>query len=281
MAPVIAVLLALGCFGGLVLAGDGLCTRTRGSRPSPAWTLDRETRLRLAAAALAAAAVQVLVGWPVAALLVGVAVVRLPALLGGRKDAHRGEARIEAVGTWAEMLRDTLDAAAGLEQAILASAVAPPPAIAAEVTALAADLSRRIRLPAALDRFGAALADPVADLVVAQLTLAATCQAGRLAAALTDLAGMAREHVAIRLDIESDRAAIRTQIRMIVVTTVLLATGLEVFRRPFLRPYDTPTGQLVLVIIGVGGVAAFTMLGRLSRFAQPPRVLAHPPQGPS
>jgi hypothetical protein len=129
-------------------------------------------------------------------------------------------------------------------------------------------------VPQALARFADALADPIADLVVGQLSLAATVQAGQLAEALTATAGMARDHVGIRLEVESDRAGIRTQIRMIVVTTILLAGGLDVFRRPFLHPYDSLTGQLVLAVIGAGGAAAFVLLARLSRFAQAPRVLA-------
>jgi hypothetical protein len=177
------------------------------------------------------------------------------------------------------MLRDNQRSAAGLEQAILASALAPPPAIEQEVRGLAEHLSRRVRLREALAWFAAAVADPIADLVVGQLHLAATAQAGQLADALTDMAAMAREHVGIRLDVESERAGIRTQIRMIVVTTLVLAGGLEIFRRPFLHPYATLTGQLVLLVIGAGGVAAFILLAKLSRFAEPPRVLAQAGEG--
>jgi hypothetical protein len=172
------------------------------------------------------------------------------------------------------MLSATLASAAGLEQTILATAVFPPPAIAAEVTALADDLARRVRLDIALHRFAQSLADPIGDLIVAQLTLASAAPAGRLGDALAQMARMAREHVAIRLRVEADRAGIRTSIRMVVAVTAALAAGLAVFDRPFLRPYDTLTGQLVLVVLGAGFTAAFVLLARMSRFAEPPRVLA-------
>jgi tight adherence protein B len=274
MAPTIAALLGLCCAGAILLAVDGLRCRPRTSLGARTATLGRATRLRLAAGLTGGLLVEVALGWPVAALLVAAGVVLLPPLLGSRRAARRQEARLEAVATWAEMLRDNLRSAAGLEQAIIASAQAPPEAIVDEVTRLADDLSRRIPLGEALTRFAAALADPIADLVVGQLTLAATAQAGQLGATLSEVAAQARDHVAMHLDVEADRAGIRTQIRMVIVTTVLLAAGLVVFRRPFLRPYHTVLGELVLAVIGLGGFAAFALLARLSRFANAPRLLA-------
>ena len=78
-----------------------------------------------------------LTGWPVGGLLVAVGVLALPDLLGpDRASAARVE-RMEAVATWTEMLRDTLSAAAGLEQAVLATAPLAPPALRDPVQALA------------------------------------------------------------------------------------------------------------------------------------------------
>jgi tight adherence protein B len=268
----IGALLGLCCAAGILLGFDALRRRPRARLTGRTRGMDRATRLRLAAGVGAGLLVEVALGWPVAALLVAAGVVLLPPLLGSRRAARRQEARLEAVATWAEMLRDNLRAASGLQQAIVATATAPPEAILPEVTRLAADLSRRIPLTIALHTFAATLGDPVADLVVGQLTLAATAQAGQLSKTLSTVADQAREHVAMRLDVEADRAGIRTQIRMVIVTTVLLAAGLILFRRPFLHPYDTLTGQLVLVVIGAGGFGAFALLARLSRFAQAPRL---------
>jgi tight adherence protein B len=277
MSPPIAALLGLACAAGILLAIDGLRRRPRGSLTARTRDMDRATRLRVAAGLGGGLLVEVVLGWPVAALLVAAGVVLLPPLLGSRRAARRQEARLEALATWAEMLRDNLRAASGLQQSIVASATAPPEAIGQEVTRLSGDLSRRVPLAVALQAFAATVADPIADLVVGQLTLAATAQAGQLGKTLSEVAAQAREHVAMRLDVEADRAGIRTQIRMVIVTTVLLAAGLILFRRPFLHPYDTLTGQLVLTIIGAGGFAAFALLARLSRFAQAPRLFARTP----
>ena len=93
---------------------------------------------RMAGMVGAAVLVGALTGWPVAAVLAGAAVFALPSLLRGGRDRARRVARTEAIAGWAEMLRDTLAAAAGLEQAIVATAEVSPAPIRSEVTDLAA-----------------------------------------------------------------------------------------------------------------------------------------------
>ena len=110
--------------------------------------------------------VAALTGWPVAAVLAGLGAWALPSVLGGAKERAREVARTEAIAGWAEMLRDTLSAAAGLEQAIVATASVAPLPIRDEVVALAGRLEAE-RLVPALRRFADDLADPTGDLVVA------------------------------------------------------------------------------------------------------------------
>ena len=85
-----------------------------------------DSRSEIAGSVGAIVLVGALTGWPVAALLAGVAAWTLPSVLGGSKDRARQVARTEAIAGWAEMLRDTLSAAAGLEQAIVATATVAP-----------------------------------------------------------------------------------------------------------------------------------------------------------
>ena len=135
--------------------------------------------MRISGAVFAAVLVGAATGWPVGALLAGVAAFAIPALL--REDrAHAAlVARVEAIAGWAEMLRDTIAAAAGLEQAIAATAPLAPPPIRDEVVMLAARLERE-RLSTALRAFADDVADPTCDLVVAALVLASEHQAHRL-----------------------------------------------------------------------------------------------------
>ncbi|MFG1952478.1 type II secretion system F family protein [Micromonospora sp. NPDC048830] len=273
------ILLGLGCATGLVLVIDGLRRRPPGapaSRPRRAWTSADRTRLLTAAAGgLAAAA---LTRWPVAALLAAAAVWALPRVLGPDREHARAIARIEAVATWAELLRDTLSSAAGLEQAITATAPVTPQPIRPQVQALAAAVRGGARLPDALRAFAADLADPTADLVVRALTQAAGYHGGQLSQCLTSLAATARELAGIRMRVATKRAATRTAARVITGTAVAMVAGLILLNRGFLAPYQSVTGQLVLLVVGGVFAGGFWWLARASRVPQPPRVLAGEPE---
>ncbi len=84
--------------------------------------------LRVGCASVGAVAIGVLTGWPVGVVLAGAAGFFAPSLLGGKARRDAEQARLDAIATWTEQLRDVMAAAAGLEQAIITTAVhAPPP----------------------------------------------------------------------------------------------------------------------------------------------------------
>ena len=196
----------------------------------------------------------------------------LPKIVGGSKDRARQVARTEAIAGWAEMLRDTLSAAAGLEQAIAATAVVAPFPIRTEVMRLAAALEKE-RLAPALRSFANDLADPTGDLVVAALVLAASHEARKLSDLLGSLAGAARDQAAMQLRIEAGRARIRTSTNVVVGSTLFFAAGLIVLNRSYLNPFGTALGQAVLATIGVIFAGAFWWLDRMGRPSAPQRFL--------
>ena len=176
------------------------------------------------------------------------------------------------------MLRDTMAAAAGLEQAITATRPVAPEPIRAEVTALAARLAEgREPLGAALRRFADEVADPSADRVVVSLLLASEQRAQRLGELLGALAAATRDEVAMRLRVETERARTRTSSRLIMTFTITLAGALILFNRAYLQPFDSPTGQLVLAMVGLAFGGAFWWLGQLGGFDAPERFLRATP----
>jgi tight adherence protein B len=189
----------------------------------------------------------------------------LPRMLGRDRRQDAEVARIEAIATWAEMLRDTLTAGAGLEQAILATAEAAPTPIRVHVGEVAARIRRGDRLGGALRDLAADLADPTADLVIAALVMAAEQHARSLADLLGELAGAARAQASMRLRVAAGRARIRTSVRVIITVTLAMAALLVLVNRPYLSPYSGTTGQLVLLIIGALFAASFTWLDKISR----------------
>jgi Flp pilus assembly protein TadB len=227
--------------------------------------VSREQLIRAGAALGCAALVGALTRWPVAAVLAGVGAYVLPSALTGTRAQRDALARTEAVAAWAEMLRDNLSTAAGLEQTILVTAPFAPPAIAADITALAAAIRHGTRLPAALAELRERLDDPTAHLIVRALQQAAQRQSRQLAELLSELARRARDRATLRLRIAPGHARIRTNARIIVGFTLTMAAGLVVLNRQFLTPYDTPTGQLVLLVVGAVFTAGFAGIARLAR----------------
>jgi Flp pilus assembly protein TadB len=262
--PVLAALVGAGIGAGLLLIAHGLRRVPRPAHRRPV-RLSQEQLLRLAGCLAAAAVVGLLTRWPVGAILAGVAAWTLPGLLGADRANQKAVARTEAIAAWAEMLRDNLSAAAGLEQAIIASSSVAPAPVREEVTDLAASIRTGTRLPAALAAFRQALADPTGDLVVRALSQAAHRQASKLADLLAELADLARRRTAVRLRVAAGRARVRTSARVVTATTLLFAVALVALNRPYLAAYDTATGQLVLVLVGALFAAGFAGLTRLGR----------------
>jgi hypothetical protein len=58
------------------------------------------------------------------------------------------------------------------------------------------------------------------------------------------------------------------------VERVNLRLGLAVFNRGFLAPYDTATGQLVLLLVGAVFAASFLWLAKMTRPTTTDRMLA-------
>ena len=167
------------------------------------------------------------------------------------------------------MLRDTLSAAAGLEQAILATAPLAPPAIRGEITDLATRIENGDRLAPSLRRLADQLADPTGDLVIAALVLAAEQQARQLGDLLGSLAHAAREQASMRMRVEAGRARTRTSVRVIVGTTLCFAVAVVVLNRSYLSAYDSAVGQVVLLGIGVLFSLGFAWLVRIAQVAEP------------
>ncbi|MDG4764472.1 type II secretion system F family protein [Solwaraspora sp. WMMD406] len=282
----LAALLGAGTAFGLVLLAVGLSRRDGGPADSAA-DLDAEPwwsrltasrgpvdRRRVALCLAVGVVVGAVTRWPVAAGLAAAGAWMLPAIIGPDRDHARRVARIEAIATWTEALRDNLSAAAGLEQAITASAIESPEPIREEVARLAVRLQRSWRLPDALRGLADELADPTADLAVAGLVMAARGSAGQLGDVLGELAASARAKVASRQRIAAARKRNRTSARVIVGATLAMAGMLALLNRGYLALFDTPTGQLVLLAAGCCFTLAFAWLGRLMRDRDASRILA-------
>lgn len=269
---VIATLAALSGAGAF-LALSGLRGRQVfgpvGTEPSRA-LLRRLDPVRAATVAGAALAVGALTGWVAGAALAGLAAAYAPLVLGGGAERRSSIERTEAVASWTEQVRDTIAAAAGLEEAIVATAPVAPAAIRTEVAALVGRIDHQ-SLPAALAAFGAEVAHPSADLVVAGLSIAARTQASDLVGLLSRLAESIRGEARMRIRVEVGRTRVRTAARVIAGVVAATIAGLTLISRPYLDAYDSPTGQLVLLAVGAVFALGGWLLANMSELEIPER----------
>lgn len=252
----------------LVAGARGVSTPERSRRIDLA-----ATARRFGAAATVFTTVTLLTRWPMAgAMAAGIALL-VPVLISTRSQRRRDLERSDALAAWVEMLRDTISSHAGLQQAIALTAEVAPDPIRVDVRRLAID-TQRVGLTVGLRRFATAMADPVADMIVAALTIAADHQARHLTELLGNIASSARERSSMRLRIETGRARTYASARWIVVLTLLMAAGLTAFSPEFMDPYDSIVGQVVMGAVGALFVGAVAGLVTLSRPTPEPRVLA-------
>ncbi|HWG61953.1 MAG TPA: type II secretion system F family protein [Streptosporangiaceae bacterium] len=274
--PLLAMLIGALAGGGLFL----LVTAIRGFPPRPADSrsdrLQRQVREltgpRGAAALIAGVAVLAATRWVVAAIGAALLVLGWRAL-GGAAGERRAMARLEALATWTEALRDTIAGAVGLEQAIPASLRVAAPSLQEPLAALVNRLHTRVPMPEALRRFADDLNDPGADQIIAALIINARLRGPGLRDLLGALSGSVREELDMRRKVNAERRSTRRSAQIVMGVSVGLALGLAVFNQGYVRAYDGALGQLVMVVIVGLYAAGFIWMRKLATFTLPERLL--------
>lgn len=221
--------------------------------------------LRFGLALLAGMTAAIVTGWPVGVALAAAGGLCAPSALGGRARRGVAQARLEAIATWTEQLRDVVAAAAGLEQAVIATAAFAPAAIRDEVNGLAGALEAGTSPRTALRRFADRLDDPAGDLVVAALILAAEGSPRQLADLLGRLASSSRDTVRMRLRVETGRARTRSSVKLVTSITVAFSVGIVVFNPTYVDAYQGFVGQDVLLAVAAFFAGAYWWLAHTSR----------------
>lgn len=235
--------------------------------------LNRHVWARMAGCASAGVLAWILTGWPVAAFLAAMGVWWLPGLLGPDREHEHQVARITAVASWIEQIRDLISSASGLQQAIVTTAPIAPEHIRPQVQHLARALQQGQPPEQALRDFQETVDVPLVDLAVASLERAIDRYAADLAAMLSDLADSTREQAAMLARIARSRARTRTSMRIIIATALSFPTVLLIANPSYLQPYDTAIGQLVLALVGAIMAISLAGVARIARVDLGPRVL--------
>lgn len=232
---------------------------------------DHRLLIRSVAALLTACVVAILSGWVPAALVTGGAVWFVSRR--SRSDTADSDlAAGDALATWIELVRDLLLAGEQPIGAIVSSVRTCPESLRPVVRRLAAGLGRN-DLEAVLREFADDLNDPIGDLVAVGLLISLR-RGARTSAVLGSLADQVRFQSERRRLVEAERAPARREVSILVaIMTSLIAALLLAGRNSYLDAYDSPEGQLLLVV----AIAVFAGLIRrassLSVFPRPARFL--------
>jgi len=257
----------------LIASLVGFRPRVKAGRQAEVGSWLRRMGQRLGIAMLVGILVGLVTGWPVAGIGVAVLVFFWSQLFGGLAHERLAMQRVEALAMWTESLRDTIAGAVGLEQAIPASARSAGPLLRPHLDALMDRLRGRMPLPDALHQLADDIDDPSADIIIAALILNARLRGPGLRDVLGALAKSAREEVDMRNRIMAQRAGMRRAVQIIVVAVAVVVVGMAVLDRAYVRPYGSPAGQLVLVVVLAFFAGGFFWLRRLSDVKTPERFL--------
>ena len=199
----------------------------------------------LAAGAVAAAISDVLV----LIVVVPIAVVGLPALLG--KPDTRERDMLSAVEAWSRSL--AAGSATGrltLRDVIAVTRTSTPPVLRPAVDRLHARMASTWTTTGALRAFAAELDSAWVDEVTIYLIQAADYSSAGLAEALHAIAGNLAAQVRLRAEVFKERE--RPRRVMIQITAIAAGTVAIVIlfaRTPQLAAYSTPIGQLLLTVV--------------------------------
>lgn len=275
MIAAVALCSVLGVVGIAVAVTPPPATR----RPVTAATV-RRLGGRLAIAASVGLVLLVVSGWVVPSVVVAGGAFWAT---GARQRRHRSAdveiARLDALASWIENVRDVLMAGEQPVGAIQSTVGSCAPAIRPQIRRLAAGLGRQDP-DVVFRRFADDLDDPLGDLVATGLSIAIR-RGARTVPVLTALAEQTRQQVDRRRLVEAERAPTRREVQALSLIMSGLVIALLLFGRvDYLDAYDEPTGQLFLSACLAGYVALLVRVQRLGAFPRPGRFLG-PSRGPS
>jgi len=268
----------------VALIGLGICAAIAGLWPAPEPVaaparsraprrrLSRATTIKLVAGALVGLLAAVVTGWVILIVLVPLAVLGLPYLLGddGSRDDIK---RLDALDEWTRALANVLGAGISLEQAIATTLKAAPDALRQPLGTLVARLKSRMGTEEALRLFADELGDTTADKIVCTLILGSRRRSVGLAPILEDLAESVAEDVAARRMVQAERAKQTSVMRYVTLITVLVFTGFLLAGGQYVAPYGTPLGQPILAVLIAAYIGVLVWMRRMSQADPLPRIL--------
>lgn len=288
MTLVVAVLGGMAVVAGLVLtlaaARGVLPERAVGDAGRPTWAArlrdrliarlgrwDRREARRAVASLVGALVLTWYTGWPLLLVVVPVAGIGLPRLLG--TTPQTGIELLQALDRWIRSLTATLTTGRSITDALRASARQAPPLLAEPLGLLVQRLDDRWPADQALLALADDLDSADADAVVAALVLSVRRGGTGAAVTLAALADSLQDRLKALREIEAERAKPRIVVRQVTTITLVVLGGALLTGRDFFAPYGTGVGQLILAALVSAYVGSLVLLRRLTLPRRRARIL--------
>jgi len=171
---------------------------------------------------------------------------------------------MEAIADLAARFRDSIRAGMGMQDALSQAANNPPAVLALELRRLVSD-SAVSGLETASASFSSRLG-PDAETLAAALSLGERLGSRNISDVLDNLAEATAAKAATLREARARQTRARSSARVVAAVPVLLLVAIRFTNRPYLKPFSTAGGQLVLAFaLGLiaAGYAAMLRMARL------------------
>ncbi|WP_026928435.1 type II secretion system F family protein [Granulicoccus phenolivorans] len=269
--------LLLGGILGIGLGVRGTTRPHRRIRPSlgAPGTPRRRRNLRLLVGLALGFVVFALTGWVLALLLVPLAVIGVPYLLGNPEN--RDIRVLEALDRWVRTLAATMVTGHSVTDAIRTSRRNAPELLREPVNLLVSRLNDRWSTRDALQEFADRLDSPDADAVIAALSLAAHRGGTGATRTLGAIAESIQDQLRALREIEAERAKPRVVVRQVTGISAVVLIAALLTSGAYFDPYRTPFGQVLLALLIAGYAGSLLMLRRLAVPRRRDRILRGTP----
>lgn len=283
MTAVVAVLAAMVAVAGMVV----IVAWFRGAFPvvdqvnhssTRLWTrlvdnaaVTRSDLVRAGMGVVAGVALAAYSGLALVAVLVPVAAVGLPRLLG--EPPQTDVALLQALDRWVRSMTATMATGRSITDALRASARHATPLLEPHLVLLVRRLDDRWTPAHALHALADDLDHADADAVVAALVLATQRGGTGAVATLGALADSIQDRLRALREIEAERAKPRIVVRQVTWITVVVLGGALLFGREYFAPYATPLGQAILAVLVGAYVVSLVFLRRMTMPRRRERIL--------
>lgn len=225
----------------------------------------------LLSSALTAALIYWVTGWILPAVGIGILVLILGLSL--HRDKRDIIGTTEALISWVNLIRDTLKASAGINQALYMSASYTAPQIASEVDALVNEIRLGADCDDAFDSFASKLGCKSGDLLAVALSAAVKGKVVNVSELLSTLAAEMTLQLQNYRELKAVQAAAVSSVRTIVTVIIGFSLGMAIFAKQYMQPYQSIDGQIVLGIVSaIYGVGIF-LLVKMTKLTQSERLI--------